>query len=105
MRRLRARTTASPIRRTGHFVGMAGGSLADEGSSQELAALVEHEACDDRICRRGRTNQLQRLLESLTVTAPLLHDDAEVVATHLPTLEEVLPPCSIALHGSVKALA
>src|SRR5262245_62981590 len=40
--RLRARTTASPIRRIGHLDGMAGGSLADDGCSQELAALVKH---------------------------------------------------------------
>ena len=42
--RLTARTTTSPITRIGTPWRMAGGSLADDGRSQESAALVEH-AC------------------------------------------------------------
>src|SRR5262245_13053176 len=40
--RPRASTTASPIRRMSTSVGTAGGSLADDSCTEELAALVEH---------------------------------------------------------------
>ena len=46
---LTVRTTANPIRRMDTSVGMAGGSLADDGSTQELAALVEHVLLDDLV--------------------------------------------------------
>jgi hypothetical protein len=62
--RPRARTTASPIRRMGHLVGTAGGSLADDGRSQELAALVEHALLDDLVRpqeQRLRDRQSERL--------------------------------------------
>ena len=42
-KRLRPRTTASPIRRMGHLrVGWLAGSLAEDGGSQELTAPVNH---------------------------------------------------------------
>jgi len=42
--------TASPIRRMAHLGGgWLAGSLADEGCSQELAALIEHGLFDDMI--------------------------------------------------------
>src|SRR5215510_1974469 len=62
--RLRAKATASPIRRMGTSLGMAGGSLADDGGSQELAALVEHGLFDDLISakqERLRDRQAERL--------------------------------------------
>jgi len=48
---LTARTTASPIRRMRTSMGMAGGSLADDGWSQELAVWVA-------AYRRGRRPHL-----------------------------------------------
>ena len=48
--RLSARTIASPISRMNTSVRDAGGSLADDGQSQELAALVEHRLLDHVVC-------------------------------------------------------
>jgi hypothetical protein len=48
----------------GTSVRMAGGSLADDGCSQELAALVEHGLLDDLIGlkeQRLRNRQAERL--------------------------------------------
>jgi hypothetical protein len=48
----------------GHLVGTAGGSLADDGRSQELAALVEHALLDDLVRpqeQRLRDRQSERL--------------------------------------------
>ena len=44
--RLIAIATASPIRRMGTSMGTAGGSLAEDGRSQEPTALVAHDLLD-----------------------------------------------------------
>src|SRR5262245_51187768 len=48
-RRLSVRMTVNPIRPMRTSVGIAGGSLADGGGSQEPAALVEHGLFDDLV--------------------------------------------------------
>jgi hypothetical protein len=46
---LTVRMTASPINRIGTSWRMAGGSLTEDGESQESAALVEHALFDHLI--------------------------------------------------------